>query len=187
VERANVIHTTEIRWQPILNGSLIHLRPLAESDFEPLFSAASDPLIWEQHPDRERYKRDRYQIYFNSGMECKGGLAIIEPKTSRVIGSSRFIDHPHASAVEVGYTFLTRECWGKGHNRELKSLMLNYAFQFVETAFFVVGKANYRSRKAMSKLGAAELSEHFSTPLGGDLSKSAIYEIKKTEWQTNAR
>ena len=183
-----MIHTTEIRWQPTLSGVLVHLRPLTQEDFEPLFSAASDPLIWEQHPDRERYKRERFQAYFNSGMESKGALAILESKTSRVIGSSRFIDHsPRTSAVEIGYTFLIRECWGKGHNRELKFLMLGYAFQFVETAFFVAGKTNYRSRKAMSKLGATELSEHFSTPLGGDLSKSAVYEIKKSEWQTNAR
>lgn len=37
--------------QPTLIGSTITLRPLREADFDALHAAASDPLIWEQHPD----------------------------------------------------------------------------------------------------------------------------------------
>lgn len=170
-------------WQPILNGTLIALRPLTDLDFDALFAAAADPLIWEQHPDRERYTRERFQVYFNSAMASQGALAIIEKPTGRMIGSSRFMDcNPKTRTVEIGYTFLTRDCWGKGHNRELKSMMLGYAFQFVDTAIFVVGKNNHRSRKAMSGIGATELCEAGARPVRGDLSKSAIYEIKKSEW-----
>ena len=47
--------------QPTLQGRLIDVRPLRAGDFESLFAAASDPLIWEQHPERDRYKRDVFQ------------------------------------------------------------------------------------------------------------------------------
>ena len=130
-------------WQPTLVGSLIRLRPLANEDFEPLFFAASDPLIWEQHPEPDRYKRENFTRYFNQGIESKGALAIIDQKSGQMIGSSRFtLYDPAASSVEVGYTFLSRPYWQTGRNRELKLLMLNYAFQFVDSVFFYVGEAD---------------------------------------------
>jgi RimJ/RimL family protein N-acetyltransferase len=175
--------TSKVSWQPTLTGSLIHLRPLVVQDFEALFSAASDPLIWEQHPDRERYTKPRFQIFFDSAIESHGALAVVEKATGRVIGSSRFMDHnPSASSVEIGYTFLIRDCWAKGQNQELKALMLGYAFQFVDTAFFVVGINNHRSRRAMRGIGATELSEIGERPIQGDLSESAIFEMKKSDW-----
>ena len=52
--------------QPTLAGKLIELRPLKPADFDALFAAASDPLIWEQHPENTRYKKDVFQTYFDS-------------------------------------------------------------------------------------------------------------------------
>ncbi len=34
--------------QPVLEGNLVRLRPLAETDFEALYAVASDPRIWER-------------------------------------------------------------------------------------------------------------------------------------------
>ena len=42
--------------QPHLKGELIELRPLRGDDFESLFGVASDPLIWEQHPVKNRHE-----------------------------------------------------------------------------------------------------------------------------------
>src|SRR6266571_9311944 len=42
--------------QPILKGKLLELRPLRPEDFHDLYAVASDPLIWEQHPIKDRYK-----------------------------------------------------------------------------------------------------------------------------------
>jgi len=44
--------------QPILKGELLRLRPLRLEDFHDLYAVASDPLIWEQHPVRDRYKEE---------------------------------------------------------------------------------------------------------------------------------
>jgi RimJ/RimL family protein N-acetyltransferase len=172
-----------VSWQPTLIGTSLRLRPLTERDFEPLFAAASDPLIWEQHPDRERYKRDKFQLYFDSGTESKGALAVIDLKTGEMIGSSRFTGHdPKATSIEVGYTFVSRPYWGKGYNHEVKTLMLNYAFQFVDTVFFFVGETNYRSQKAMLKIGATEVKKVTTLQLGGDFRTSIVYQMKKTDW-----
>jgi hypothetical protein len=47
-----------INWQPNhLESDIVKLVPLHKDDFEKLFAIASDPLIWEQHPSKDRYKR----------------------------------------------------------------------------------------------------------------------------------
>jgi RimJ/RimL family protein N-acetyltransferase len=163
---------------------MIRLRPLTEDDFEALFAAASDPLIWEQHPDSMRYTRERFEIYFRSGMDSKGAFAIIDLQTGQIIGSSRFYNYSSkTSSVEIGYTFLARPYWGGGYNRELKYLMMNYAFQFVDTAYFVVGQNNQRSRKAMCKIGGVEVTDVSTAPVISDVSQSVVYRILKSQFE----
>src|SRR5438477_9678016 len=58
--------------RPILKGELIELRPLAPEDWDDLFSVASDPLIWEQHPESDRYKEDVFKVFFREALECGG-------------------------------------------------------------------------------------------------------------------
>ena len=146
--------------QPILKGELIELRPLRPQDFDGLFSAASDPKIWEQHPESDRYQRDVFQRFFDGALESKGAFAIIERKSGRIIGSSRYCNLDLTKReVEVGWTFLEREFWGGTYNRELKQLMLDHAFRFVDRVVFVVGEQNFRSQKALAKIGASFLKK----------------------------
>ena len=80
----------EIDLQPMLIGNTIKLRPLKEDDFEELYLAASDPGIWELHPDSERYKRDVFaRRFFAGALDSRGALVIEEITTDRIIGSSR--------------------------------------------------------------------------------------------------
>src|SRR5947209_7146145 len=119
-------------FQPTLQGVLLELRPLKPDDFEALFAAASDPLIWEQHPDSGRYKREVFQKFFDSAIDSKGAFAIIERATGRMIGSSRYWNlDPVAGEVEIGWTFLERKFWGGTYNAELKRLMIDHALQYV--------------------------------------------------------
>src|SRR5437660_12839176 len=146
--------------QSTLTGELIELRPLRPDDFDALFSAASDPLIWEQHPQSDRYHRDVFQKYFDGALESKGAFAIIERKSGRIIGSSRYCNLDLRNReVEVGWTFLEREFWGGIYNRELKQLMFEQAFRFVDRVVFVVGEQNFRSQKALTKIGASFLKK----------------------------
>lgn len=166
--------------QPTLRGRLIELRPLRPDDFDALFAAASDPLIWEQHPERDRYKREIFQRYFDSGIQSKGALAVIDLRSGRIIGSSRYWDYnADEREIEIGWTFLEREFWGGAYNRELKSLMLDHAFQFVDRVLFRVGENNLRSQKALKKIGARLRGTEESLSGGSTNPNSLVFVIER--------
>ena len=173
----------EFDLQPTLQGNLIELRPLAPEDFDALFAAAGDPLIWEQHPENDRYKHEVFQKFFDGAMESKGAFAIIERTSGRMIGSSRYCNLNLAeSEVEIGWTFLERAFWGGSYNRELKSLMLDYAFRFVERVVFVVGEKNFRSQQALRKIGAEFLKKKELPAGDGTVATHLVFAItRKTE------
>ena len=141
--------------QPNLKGELIELRPLTPQDWDDLFAIASDPLIWEQHPESDRYKEDVFKVFFKDALESGGAFVVIDRKNKRIIGSTRFHGYePEKSEIEIGWTFLARKYWGGRHNWEMKQLMLAHAFQFVDNVVFYVGENNMRSRRATEKIGA---------------------------------
>ena len=144
--------------QPTLKGNLLELRPLRPEDFQDLFAVASDPLIWEQHPSKDRYKEDVFQVFFREALESGGALLALDCKDGRVIGSSRFHGYDQdKSEIEIGWTFLARSHWGGIFNREMKQLMLRHAFRFVESVIFLVGPQNLRSQKAVEKIGGVRV------------------------------
>jgi RimJ/RimL family protein N-acetyltransferase len=166
--------------QPKLKGNLIELRPLRREDFEALFTAASDPLIWNQHPESDRYTREVFQRYFDGAIESKGAFTIIERKSGRIIGSSRYCNlNPTEREVEIGWTFLEREFWGGSYNRELKSLMLDHAFRFVDRVLFVVGEKNLRSQKALEKIGARFLMKAQLPASDGTMARNLVFAIER--------
>ena len=141
--------------QPELRGDLVALRPLRPDDWDALFAVASDPLIWEQHPESDRYKEDVFRRYFQGAIDSGGAFLILDAADGHVIGSSRYAGYDErAREIEIGWTFLARSHWGGTYNRELKDLMLRHAFQFVDRVLFVVGPQNLRSQKALEKIGA---------------------------------
>lgn len=140
--------------QPELTGELLRMRPLRAEDFDALYAVASDRLIWELHPAHDRWKEDVFREYFRGGMESGGALLALDAKDGRVIGSSRYIGYEEAkSEIEIGATFLARTHWGGAYNREMKRLMLGHAFRFAESVIFRIGVRNWRSQRAMEKIG----------------------------------
>ena len=161
-------------FQPTMKGVLVELRPLRPDDWDPLLAVASDPLIWEQHPARDRYKPDVFRAFFREALASGGALTALDGKDGRIIGSSRFHGYnEQASEVEIGWTFLARSHWGGRYNREMKQLMLRHAFQFVERVVFLIGRENLRSQKAIEKLGGICVGRRPDTA-GRD---SWVYEI----------
>ena len=163
--------------QLILSNELITLKPLQEDDFNALFEVASDKLLWEQHPNNDRYKEEKFKVFFDNAIQSKGAFSIIDNLTHKIIGSSRFYEfNKSESSIIIGYTFISREYWGTNYNNSLKKLMIDYAFQFVNRIHFHVGDTNYRSQKAVEKLGAIKIGE-----LPDDTSPKTnwLYELKK--------
>jgi len=167
-----------------LSDEKVSLRPLREEDFEDLYLVASDPLIWEQHPNRERYQKPVFETYFKGAMESKMAFLVSDKNAGEIIGCSRFYDfNPEKSTVCIGYTFLSRSCWGKSFNRSLKTVMLNHAFQFVDSVIFHVGNKNMRSQKAMEKLGAINSGEEEMSYYGEAAHTNIVYVIHKGDWR----
>ena len=149
--------------QPTLAGTLLELRPLRPDDFDQLFAVASDPLIWEQHPESDRHREDRFRVFFGGALESGGALAALDSEDGRMIGSSRYHGYdPDRNEIEIGWTFLARSHWGGRHNREMKRLMLEHAFRFVDTVMFMVGLTNFRSQRAVEKIGGVQAGTRFA-------------------------
>ncbi len=160
--------------QPRLKGALVELRPLRAEDHDTLFAAASDPLIWEQHPANDRYKPDVFRAFFDDAMASGGALLALDAIDGRVIGSSRYYGYnPAESEVEIGWSFLARSHWGGRYNGEMKRLMLDHAFKFVKNVVFLIGPENIRSQKAVEKIGGVRIANRINS-LGRD---SVVYRI----------
>jgi len=143
--------------QPILSGGGLVLRPLEVADRAALFEAASDPLIWAQHPAKDRWQPGPFDAFFDAALASKGAL-LIQDGEGVVLGTSRYYDDHGARSVAVGYTFLRRSHWGGETNGRVKALMLDHAFETVEEVRFHVGRDNLRSQRALAKLGVELLT-----------------------------
>ena len=166
--------------QPHLVGELIEVRPMAADDWESLFAVASDPLIWEQHPARDRYREDVFREFFREALETGSAFVVIDRKTGEMIGSSRYFGFdPEQSVVEIGWTFLARAYWGGNYNGELKRLMLHHAFRFVERVVFVIGVTNFRSQKAVEKIGGVRVGRRDKPDARGEIVENFVYEINR--------
>ena len=157
--------------QPTLENDLVLVRPVIIEDFENLYKVAQDPLIWELHQNSDRYQLPVFKQFFKDAINSKGAFVIIDKTTEKIIGSSRYkLADSSDDAVEIGWTFLSRDFWGGVYNKSFKSLMINYAFQYFDYILFNVDQNNFRSQKAVKKLGGVLLDKngalnHLHTPV----------------------
>lgn len=168
-----------IELQPHLVGELLEVRPLRTEDWESLFAVAADPLIWEQHPARDRYQEEVFREFFREALESGGAFAVVDRQTRKVIGSSRYFGYePGRSEIEIGWTFLARSYWGGKYNAELKRLMLDHAFKFVKGVVFLIGPSNYRSQRALEKIGGVMIERRHKI-IQGKPVENVVYQIEK--------
>lgn len=173
-----------IKVQPTLVGRLLKIRPLLLSDFECLYKVAADPKIWELHHDPLRYQRKHFtEKYFDKVLQSGGGL-VFERGEGELIGASSYYNYRAAYAdVMIGYTFLSRDCWGEGYNREIKSLMMNHIYEWVERIYFTVGVNNERSKRAMGKIGGRLVSEEERERREIGEKGLLVFEIRKRDYK----
>jgi RimJ/RimL family protein N-acetyltransferase len=170
--------------QPTLEGDLLELRPLRPDDFDALYAVASDPLIWEQHPCKDRCREPVFKDFFRDALKSGGALVAVDSKNGQVIGSSRFYGYSaEKSEVEIGWTFLARSHWGGVYNGEMKRLMLEHAFRFVDSVIFLVGPQNFRSQRAVEKIGGVRVG---SRP-DATGRESVVYQITASAFAQRAR
>ncbi|MEO7214109.1 GNAT family N-acetyltransferase [Mucilaginibacter sp.] len=153
-----------------LENELVELQPLQAADFDRLFEVAADPLIWELHPAKDRYKREVFQLYFDDAVASNTSFLVIDKASGELIGCTRlYAMNPDESSVAIGYTFLARKYWGGAYNRSMKSLLIEYVFKAVDNVLFHIATTNIRSQKATEKIGASKVGEvnfdHYGTKL----------------------
>ncbi len=168
--------------QPELENELLILRPLKEEDFESLYQVASDPLIWAQHHIKDRYQKNVFEGYFTESIFSRGAFAVIDKKTGKIIGSTRFrFVKELSNALEIGWTFLARQYWGGHYNGLMKSLMMDYAFKFVDNVVFFINENNIRSQKAIEKIGGERIVQLENHRLDPGSTTAVIYSINKNQ------
>ena len=74
-----------------LENEVIFLRQTLREDFEDLYKQGGHKIIWEQHSEKDRYKKDKFLEYFNSGIKNEfGSLTIINKNNTSFSSSSIF-------------------------------------------------------------------------------------------------
>ncbi len=171
--------------QPVLEGERLILRPLTQADWPALWAVASDRELWAVHPSHDRWQEPVFRGFFDDALAKGGALAIVDKDTGTVIGSSRFQYCDRAEedgALEIGWSFLAREYWGKGYNAEFKRLMLEHAFRSFDRVVFRVGADNVISRKAMANIGGRLTGISYAEPRAGRPVEHVIYEITRESY-----
>jgi RimJ/RimL family protein N-acetyltransferase len=165
-----------------LKGNLVELKPLRADDYRDSYAVAADPLISEQHPVNDRHKEEVFKEFFREALESNGTLIAVDSGESRIIGSSRFHGYnQERSEIEIGWTFLARSYWGGIYNKEIKQLMLNHAFKYIDSVVFLIGLQNIRSQRAIEKIGALQVGTRHDS--GG--RNSFVYRITASSFAGN--
>jgi RimJ/RimL family protein N-acetyltransferase len=174
--------TTSFSIQPHLKNERVLLCPLQEEDFEELYAVASDPAIWEQHPNKNRWRKEVFRTFFEGAMESKGAFKIIDKQTNAVAGSTRIYDYNFVeNSILIGYTFYGVQYWGTGINHSVKKLMLDYLFQYVDKIYFHIGAVNKRSQISLERLGALKVEERQIEYYGEDSNLNFVYCIERAQ------
>jgi len=165
--------------QPTLQNDLLKLRPMEVGDYDALFTAANDPLIWEQHFDKRNHP-DNFKRFFEEGLASGGALVVVHKNSNSIIGSSRyFIYEGYPGAVEIGWTFLARDYWGGMYNKMMKKLMIDHALKSKRTVYLFIDHHNYRSQKAALKIGAQQIPAEEKEKHPATRPTNLIFQISK--------
>lgn len=175
------MNLSEINFSELtLENEIVKIVPILASDFDKIYEIASDPLIWEQHPTPDRYKKEVFQLFFDGAIKSQSAYLVYDLKTNKLVGSTRFYDiDVEKNSIAIGYTFLARKYWGTNFNKSLKKMMLDFIFQAVDEVIFHVGSENWRSKKALENIGAVKFISQQSTFYYTKEVLQDIYHIKK--------
>lgn len=158
------------------------LRQLELIDYDDLYKAAADRSIWEQHPVKDRHTVEGFANYWRIIYSMPGSLAIIDNKNNELVGTSSFYEYDQSKKeVTIGYTFLKKDYWGGSFNFEIKRVMINFAFRYVDKVNFYVGSENIRSRTALKKIGAVKIKEFEKENPHGGIVINVVYQIDQNK------
>ncbi len=142
-----------------LESDRLLLRPLQQEDFPALLELTQDSTLWTYftHDLSTLAGLEAWAAGHFSGERLQ--LVVVDQGSQQLLGSTGFGNYfPRDQRIEIGWTWLGRAAQGKGTNREMKSLMLAYAFEELDMlrVEFKTDVLNLPARKALLRLGATE-------------------------------
>lgn len=176
---------------PSLENDMVRLTLLDLSNYEHLIPIAKQKRLIEYSPSDistpEKLK-EYVQIAVN-GFYHKTTIPyiIFDKSKNKYAGSTRFglIDQTNR-VLHIGWTWIGKEFQGTGLNKNMKFLMLKYAFEDInfEKVEFRIDERNERSRKAVKKIGATleGILRSDTVMLDGFRRNTCCYGILKEEW-----
>ena len=147
----------------ILEDELVRLEPLEEKHYEQLLPIAMYKDLWAYTGAKVNSEADFRRYFDNALSERKNKkaypFAYYNKQTQRYAGCTRYgnIDLTN-KRVEIGWTWLAPSLHGTGFNKHCKFLLLSYGFDQLQLnrVELKTSHVNFRSQKAMRKLGAVE-------------------------------
>jgi len=181
----------------ILEGSHVRLEPLDLRHAADLYAVGGDERIWRYMPRAKLASiTDAQEMIESAKAAAADGsqipFAIIERKSSRAVGSTRYLDIRRKDrGLEIGWTWLGSAYQRTPINTECKYLLLRHAFEALD-AVRVQLKTDLRnegSQKAIERLGAIRegaLRKHMIL-WDGFIRDTVYYSILHDEWPSVRR
>jgi RimJ/RimL family protein N-acetyltransferase len=176
-----------------LQGASVRLEPLRRDHAADFWNVTKDSLhdTFRWIPYQVRTPEDFARIIDKAFAEQDRGdsivFATVEHNSSRVIGSTRFMNIDRINRrVEIGSTWIAPAWQRTTINTEAKFLMLRHAFEVWKCirVELKTDALNEKSRNAILRLGAKEegtLRKHLVT-WTGRVRDTVYFSILDTEW-----
>jgi ribosomal-protein-alanine N-acetyltransferase len=178
----------------VVHGPVYSLRPLGADDAPALFALASDPDVtrfFSWGPYREEAEAAAFIESLGHARDAgeRYELAIVDAASDRPVGLTGFSDYSARDRRAVIGTWLGREHWGSGANRESKALALALAFRALRLirVTALANPQNVRSIAALQRLGFVHEGVLRSWHVHGGVPRDvAVLRMLRDEWQHTA-
>lgn len=176
---------------PTLENNRVKLSPLDLSNYEHLIPIGKQEKLVQYSPtDIETPESLKSYVQKAVGFyNAKSAIPFIvyDKENNAYAGSTRYMNIDWKNSVlEIGSTWIGKQFQGTGLNKNIKFLMLQYAFEELnfDKIEFRIDERNQASRKAVEKLGATQegLLRKNVLMLDGFKRNTCCYGIIKEEW-----
>ena len=175
----------------ILENDRVRLSPLTLDNYTNLQFIASEHNLVQYSPS-DIASPTALRNYVKTALDQQKNKSslpfIIYDKKSRAFaGCTRYMNIDFTNKVmEIGSTWIGKKFQGTGLNSEMKTLLINHAFDELgfEKITFRIDERNMQSRKAVEKLGAVleGILRKNVFLLDGFKRNTCVYGILKNEW-----
>jgi N-acetyltransferase len=177
----------------VLENERVLLRPLTVMDFENLkAAAASDPNLLRYSP-RTIDTSEKLAFYIQTAFELRVKqdrytFSVFDKKENQYAGSTSFYAvSNYDERIGIGATWIGKPFQRTGLNRNMKFLMMQYAFEILdfERVELHTDERNQQSRQAIKGIGGIEegILRHLTVMSDGFRRNTVCFGVLKNEWE----